>query len=179
VGNDDHRQRSSRATRREDLMAKKTHLLRAEELAKTPEFEFHHPFNPATVVFMRSLGDATSLERLGVRIVRVPPRHESFPYHCHYDEEEFVYVLSGRGILDVGEETFEIGPGDFMGFPAGPIAHQIRNPHDADLTYLTGGERKTTSEIADFPKHRKRVVRVGKEAMVADFDDLELLWKFE
>jgi uncharacterized cupin superfamily protein len=160
-------------------MTKKTHLLRAEELAKTPEFEFQHPLNPATVVFMRNLGDATSLERLGVWIVRVPPEHESFPYHCHYDEEEFVYVLSGRGVLEAGEETFEIGPGDFMGFPAGPIAHQIRNPHETDLIYLTGGERRSIAGVADFPKLRKRMVRVGKEAMVTDFDDLELLWKFD
>ena len=76
------------------------------------------------------------------------------------------------------ELTVEVGPGDFMGFPAGPKAHQLRNPYDADLVYLTGGERREV-EIADFPKHGKRLVRIRGEAKVASFEALEPLWKID
>src|SRR5207253_2763471 len=123
--------------------------------------------NPETVVFMRSLSNPAGLEHCGVHFIRVPPKRESFPHHCHYGEEEWVYVISGRGVLDMGEETREIAPGDFMGFARGPVAHQIRNPNDVDLVYLTGGER-SKNDVADFTKLKKRMVRIGGEARVAD-----------
>src|SRR5688572_14911644 len=95
-------------------------ILRAEEIAATPEYELHHPLNPATKNFLRMLGQPSGLERIGVMIVRVAPNAESFPYHFHHGEEEFAYVLSGRGVCEIGTEISEIGPGDFIGFPAGP-----------------------------------------------------------
>src|SRR5262245_29283767 len=104
----------------------KKYLLTAKEIAESSEFEFRHALNPPSERFMRSLSDPTGLERTGVMIVRVKGGEESFPFHRHYGEEEWVYVISGRGVLDVGEETMEIGAGDFMGFPAGSDGHQIK-----------------------------------------------------
>jgi len=34
--------------------------------------------------------------------------------------------------------------GDFMGFPAPSVGHHLRNPFDADLIYLMGGDRHGT-----------------------------------
>ena len=81
-------------------------------------------------------------------------------------EEEWLYILSGRGIAD-GE--FEVGAGDFMGFRTPSVGHQLRNPFDADLVYLTGGENLAL-KIAVFPKLGKRMARrsTGAEIYVAD-----------
>jgi len=141
------------------------------------ESSFSHPLNPRSEVHMRSLGDAVGLERLGIHIVRIPPGKESFVYHMHYTEEEFIYVLSGRGIAEIGDEEHEVGPGDFMGFPTPSIAHHLKNPFTEDLVYISGGERRI-SEIADFPRNKKRFVRVGMNVSIHSIDDAEALGPF-
>lgn len=54
-----------------------------------------------------------------------------------------------------------------MGFPAGSAAHHLRNIGSGDLVYLVGGEIVAV-DVADFPVHDKRLVRVGEPAMVVD-----------
>src|SRR5262249_34075901 len=100
------------------------------------------------------------LSRVGVNLLRIPPGKESFIFHSHRGEEEFIYILSGRGIAEIGEETFEVGAGDFMGFPTPSVGHHLKNPFSEELVYLSGGERHEM-EIADFPRIGKRMVRVG------------------
>lgn len=146
---------------------RKPSLVRA---AQAEGATFSHPLNPNSEIHGRSLGDAVGLERLGIHLVRIPPGKESFVYHLHYTEEEFVYILSGRGIAEIGDEEHEVGPGDFMGFPTPSVGHHLRNPFDEDLVYLSGGERRI-SEIADFPRHDKRLVRVGLSASIHGISD--------
>ncbi len=134
------------------------HLSRAADRAARPEHVFRHPWNPASELRGYRLGAPTGLRRVGVNLVRIPPGKESFVFHRHHQEEEFAYVLSGRGVAEVGDDSFEIGPGDFLGFPAGGPAHHIRNPHAEDLVYLSGGENREI-EVADFPRLGRRMVR--------------------
>lgn len=152
---------------------KKPCLIRAADLARQPEESFSHPLNPASQVHGHSLSDPCGLARVGVHLLRVPPGKESFVYHAHHGEEEFIYIVSGRGIAEIGDEQHEVGPGDFMGFPTPSVGHHLRNPFDHDLVYLSGGERHTI-EVADFPRHGKRLVRVGAHASVHDGDGAEL-----
>ena len=37
--------------------------------------------------------------------------------HKHLSHTETVYVLAGRGLFQLGEEKYEIGPGDYMRIP--------------------------------------------------------------
>src|SRR6185369_6491069 len=129
-----------------------------------------HPLNPRSQVHGFSLSDAAGLSRVGVHVVRVPPGKESFVFHMHHTEEEFIYVLSGRGIAEIGDEEHEVGPGDFMGFPTPSVGHHLKNPFTEDLVYLAGGERRI-SEIADFPRINRRVVRVGMSVSIYGIDD--------
>ena len=146
-------------------------VVRVADRPQIAETQFSHPFNPKSEVHMRSLGDAAGLERLGIHIIRVPPGRESFAYHAHYTEEEFVFILSGRGIAEVAGEKTEVGPGDFLGFPTSPpTPHHMHNPFDKDLVYLSGGERRVT-EVADFPKHRLRQLRVGMNFSIHSLDE--------
>jgi uncharacterized cupin superfamily protein len=154
-------------------MTQARHLLvRAADQASLKETAFSHPLNPRSEVHMRSLGDAVGLERVGFHVFRVPPGKESFAYHAHYTEEEFLFVLAGRGIVEMAGEKYEIAPGDFMGFPTPSVAHQLYNPFEEDLVYLAGGERRP-AEVADFPKSGKRLVRVGMSFSFHTIDDAE------
>ena len=94
-------------------------LLKAAEIESMPEEARAHPLDPGVVRHTRSLGDAAGLRSLGVHLVRLRPGHVSTVYHFHHQDEEWIYVLSGRGIAEIGEATMEVGPGDFMGFVAG------------------------------------------------------------
>ena len=133
-------------------------LVRSDE--RGPEETFSHPFNPNSLIRGVSLSQAAGLERIGVHFIRVAPGRESLVYHAHHGEEEFIYILSGRGVADIDGQEYEVGAGDFMGFPAPSVGHHLRNPYDEELVYLVGGERKLV-EISDFPRQGKRMIRSG------------------
>jgi uncharacterized cupin superfamily protein len=77
--------------------------------------------------------------------------------------------LSGRGIAEIGDEVFEVGPGDFMGFTAPGPAHHLLDPNDVDLVYLIGGER-SGEDISCFPRLGRRL-RAGDDCLEAFADE--------
>jgi uncharacterized cupin superfamily protein len=142
-------------------------LFRAADHAKVKEESQSHPLNPDSLIRGISLSEQVGLKRLGFHLLRIAPGKESFIFHSHETEEEFIYILSGRGIAELGDESVEVGPGDFMGFPTPSIAHHLRNPFQEDLVYISGGERREM-EVADFPRVGKRLVRVGMDVTIYD-----------
>ncbi|GAB4155723.1 MAG: cupin domain-containing protein [Cyanobacteria bacterium J069] len=150
-------------------------LLRAADIAALPEHPFQHPLNPNSEVHLRNLSDRVGMQRVIARLGRVAPGKESFIYHAHHHEEEFLYILTGRGLAEIGDQEVEVGAGDFMGFPTPSVAHHLRNPFDADLVYLMVGERQAV-EIGEFPRHGKRVVRDGQDAYILDVDAIQPFW---
>jgi uncharacterized cupin superfamily protein len=151
-----------------------TTLIRAG--AQGQEFEIRHPLNANSQLWLRPLGRLTGLQRVGITLARLPPGKESFIYHSHQHEEEFVYILAGRGIAEIDDTEFEVGPGDFMGFPTPSVAHHLRNPFDTDLVYLMGGEHREV-EIADFPRLNKRLIRDGTDVSIVDCAAIEPLFR--
>lgn len=150
-------------------------LIKASEIDAMDAFEFHHPLNPNSEIYLRFLGRAVGLKQVGITIARVPPGKESFIYHAHQTEEEWVYILSGRGIAEIGEAEYEVGPGDFMGFGIPQQPHHLRNPFDEELVYLMGGENKPL-DMATFPRVGKRVIGDQTSAYLVDESALELFW---
>ena len=55
--------------------------------------------------------------------------------HHHLLTEEIYYVLEGRGLMRVGEETREVGPGDAVAIPPGAV-HEITNVGTGVLKFL-------------------------------------------
>lgn len=150
-------------------MENKTLILRAKQIADRMQ-TFSHPWNPKSEISGTYLGRTVGLKRTGVNFVRVPPKKESFVYHSHYREEEWIYILSGRGIAEIDSVEFEVSSGDFMGFPTPSVAHHLRNIGDEDLVYLMGGENLDL-EIAEFPRLGKRMLRRGDVIEIYDFTD--------
>jgi uncharacterized cupin superfamily protein len=144
-------------------------LLKASEIAALAEDVFVHPLNPKAIRHGKSLGDETGLHHIGIHLVRVEPGHDSTQYHVHQAEEEFIYILAGRGLANLGDDVLEVGPGDFMGFAAGGMAHSLSNPFDEDLVYLMGGMR-LDFDICDYPKVNLRMYRRG---LLSEYEALE------
>ncbi len=147
-------------------------LLQAKRIADSEEHRVQHPLNTRSEIHIRSLSDAVGMERVGVHISRVPPGKESFEYHTHHYEEEFLYILSGRGVAEIDGAQVEVGPGDFLGFSVPSVGHNLRNPYDEDLVYLMGGNR-LEFEIADFPRLGKRLVRDREKAYIVNMSDMD------
>jgi uncharacterized cupin superfamily protein len=147
------------------------HLLAAAQIAATTEFAIAHPLNPKSEVHLRRLGETVGLQRVIVTMARVPPGKESFAYHAHKGDEEWLYIVSGRGRAEIGDRTFEVGPGDFMAFPTPSIGHHLTNPYDADLVYLMGGERGRV-DVGEFPKLGKHMIFTADGVYLADSDKL-------
>jgi uncharacterized cupin superfamily protein len=145
------------------------YLVRANEATES-ESGFSHPWNPNSEMYGTRLGAMAGLSRVGVNRVRVPGGRESFIYHSHYTEEEWIYIVSGRGVAEIDGEEYEVAAGDFMGFPAPGVAHHLRNPYDEDLVYLVGGESHEV-EVADFPRLGRRMLRLGQNVEIYDTSD--------
>ncbi len=147
------------------------YLLTASQIAGSEEFPLSHPLNPKSEVYLRRLGETVALQRTVVTMARVPPGKGSFIYHAHKGDEEWLYIISGRGRAGIGDETFEVGPGDFMAFPIPSIGHDLKNPYDEDFVYLMGGERGRI-EVAEFPTVGKHIIFAADAIYLADSDKL-------
>jgi len=154
------------------VTAKCPQLVRASE--RPDEVRFQHPLNPSSELHGHLLGRLVGLKRTGVNLAHVPPGKESFVYHSHQLEEEWIYILAGRGLAEIDGAEYEVGPGDFMGFPTPSVAHHLKNPFADELVYLTGGESREV-EIADFPRLGLRLIRTAAGAQVAEVDQLRTI----
>ncbi|HSG66519.1 MAG TPA: cupin domain-containing protein [Gammaproteobacteria bacterium] len=100
----------------------------------------------------RRLGDVFGLGSFGVNLTTLDPGAVSALYHCHAVQDEFVLVLDGRATIVAGNEEYEAGPGECIGFKGGTgIAHQLVNRTDAPVTYLEVGDRMPGDRV-EYPR---------------------------
>ena len=146
-------------------------LITAVEISDLEESINIHRFNDKAIRYTKSLGDLVGLTKLGIHLVRIAPGDETTQHHVHLIEEEFLYILSGRGIADIGDEKFEVTAGDFMGFRPGGLTHSMSNPFESDLVYLMGGNR-FDHDICDYPRIKRRLYRVGQHREHVDWENI-------
>lgn len=140
-------------------------VVRAGE--RGPAREYRHPDNPRSEVHLTALSRPAGLTRVAVVHTRVPPGKDSFVHHVHQHDEEWVYVLSGHGIAELGDREERIGPGDFLGFPARGEPHNLRAGEGGDLVYVQGGDAWSagTIELVDMPRLGLRRTFVGTRSI--------------
>jgi len=135
-----------------------TYLLKAADIAAMEGLSKVHFLNDNARRVNKSLGDLTGLTGFGFHLIEVPPGAESTEKHVHHFEDECVYVLEGQASAVIGDEEHAIGPGDFIGYRKGGLAHTIRNTGDTPFRCLVVGER-LAHDVGDYPDRGKRIYR--------------------
>ena len=76
----------------------------------------------------------TSSQNISIQISEVPTGSAQ-PIHTH-EPEQCYYIVKGRGLMMIEDESKEVGPGDAIHIPAN-LKHGIKNTGDEVLEYLT------------------------------------------
>ena len=139
-------------------MGEETYLLTARDIAAMEGVRKTHFINPDARRLNKSLGDAAGLTGIGFHLIEVEPGHSTTEHHLHHHEDECLYVLEGHATALIGEEAFPIGPGDFIGYRKGGLAHSITNTGTGVLRCIVAGER-AGHDVCDYPRLGKRLFR--------------------
>jgi len=140
--------------------------LSADQIAALAGVRRVHNLNANAIRTDKSLGDEAGLKNMGVHLISIAPGNKSTEFHAHKYEDEAIYVLSGRGTEIIGEKSHKIGPGDFIGLPAGGPAHETVNDGTEPLVCLVIGQR-LAQDVVDYPRAGKRLYRnSGQRDMV-------------
>ncbi len=134
------------------------YIVRKAEIDAMAGLEKQHFLNPGARRVNKSLGDMTGLTGLGFHIIEVPPGAESTEYHVHHFEDECVYVLDGTATVRIGSVESNVGPGDFIGYRAGGLAHTMVNTGPQVLRCIVAGQR-LDHDVGDYPDKGRRVYR--------------------
>lgn len=145
-------------------------LVRAYELAFEDAAHIRHPLNPNSEVYVQRLSDRVGMKRAQLSLARVPPGKESFVPHGHLIQEEFLFILDGHGLAQIGGQDVAVGPGDYLGFPTDGTTHHLINIGETDLVYLMGGERSQV-EVSHFSTLGKFAVMIGDRVNLFDEKD--------
>ena len=115
-------------------------------------------FAGETFRLRRQLGVATGSKQLGVHYCILQPGHRSAPLHAHLQEEEFVYVLSGKMTLRLGDTRYEVRAGDAISFLPRGDPHCLVNETDTECIYLDIGTHSEDEEVL-MPEEGRKLIR--------------------
>lgn len=146
------------------------YVITKEEIDAYEGIDKTHFLNANAKRINKSLGDLTGLTGFGFHIIEVAPGHESTELHMHHHEDECVYVLSGTAEAQVGEESFQIKAGDFIGYRAGGAAHRLKNNGESVLRCIVVGQR-LKHDVGEYPALGKRLYR--NEGLAWNLVDLD------
>jgi uncharacterized cupin superfamily protein len=146
--------------------------LSAEKIAAMEGVRRVHNLNSAAIRIDKSLGDEVGLKNLGIHLISIAPGDKSTEFHTHRYEEEAIYVLSGRATEVIGDQSYKIGSGDFIGFTGGSAAHETINDGTEPLVCLVIGQR-LAQDVVDYPRKGKRLFRNSGERNLVDHTNIE------
>jgi len=127
----------------------KTHLAFLAEAPVTPPYRRSAEFDGREE---RQLGKAVGMTQFGVNHLTLRPGSASSRRHWHEEEDEFVYVLSGKVVLIDENGEHELVEGACVGFPAGVAnAHHLVNRSEEPAVLMVAGTRKVGEERIHYP----------------------------
>jgi uncharacterized cupin superfamily protein len=104
---------------------------------------------------------------LGCGAFCVKPGKRAFPKHAHLANDEALYIVSGSGLLTVGDASEALVGGDFVMLPRGAnFAHVLVNDGSEDLVYLCLSTM-VMPEVVNYPDSGKLAV-LGSKNFWAD-----------
>ena len=124
----------------------------ADAPARTKKSNYPEPF--ASLMDSRvkqPLGDLFQLQNFGVNLTTIKGGGTSALRHSHSRQDEFIYVLSGEGLLWTDDGSEQLKPGMCVGFKSGTgNAHKITNNSPTDFVYLEIGDR-AAGDVVSYP----------------------------
>ena len=149
------------------------YILTREEIDSLDGVEKTHFLNDNAQRLNKSLGDLTGLQGLGFHIIEVQPGRESTELHAHHYEDECVYILEGEAEATIGDKTYTVRAGDFIGFRARGESHKLENRSTELLKCIVVGQR-LDHDVADYPTKRQRLFRnKGLRWNLVDLDEID------
>ena len=94
---------------------------------------------------IRYLVDGSASGGLGVFELTVPPGSNVPPAHSHRDNEEFFYVVEGRFIIELEDQTVELGPRQGFTVPKG-VMHRPMAPERTVILMIESAGIKPTGD---------------------------------
>ncbi|MEX0345531.1 MAG: cupin domain-containing protein [Rhizobiaceae bacterium] len=154
-------------------MVNDTYLISREEIDGLEGERKVHFLNPDAIRVNKSLGNLTGITGFGFHIIEVAPGDETTEYHVHHFEDECVYVLAGTATAEIGDQSFGIKAGDFIGYRKGGLPHTITNTGIETLRCIVVGER-LAHDVGDYPRKHKRIYRnAGMDWELVSHDAIE------
>ncbi|MGO9741648.1 MAG: cupin domain-containing protein [Roseiarcus sp.] len=96
----------------------------------------------------RRIGRQFGLTHFGVNITRIVAGGQSSSRHWHSHQDEFIYVLSGKVVLETNSGERTLTPGMYAGFAAGvEDGHRFVNRGDNDVLLLVVGDNTAGDEV--------------------------------
>lgn len=86
-----------------------------------------------------------TLCRVNDCVVRLGVLHGEFHWHKHDEEDEFFFVLEGRLLIDVGDETVALGPKQGYVVPK-TVVHRTRAPERTAVLMIERASIKPTGD---------------------------------
>lgn len=146
-------------------------LLKADAIGAMLSHKKVHDLNTNAIRSAKFLAAATGIKSIGFDLMTVLPGHEASEFHCHLYEEECYYILSGTGQIRINDQTYPVGPGDFLGFPANGAAHTLLNNGKVPLVFLMA-RNKLEQDVCDYPDQGKRLYMNGDEEAFVNFSEV-------
>ena len=137
-------------------------LVTRNEIAKMAGEDKRHFLNSDAQYLQKPLGDIAGLTKLGFHLIEVPIGSASCAFHRHICEEECIYILEGTGTARIGDTVLQVVAGDFIAYPAGGEAHDLRNTGSSLLKCINVGQR-LDFDIVDYPEQARRLYRANGE----------------
>ncbi len=86
-----------------------------------------------------------TLCRVNDCVVRLGVLHGEFHWHKHDEEDEFFFVLEGRLLIDVGDQTVALGPNQGYVVPK-TVVHRTRAPERTAVLMIERASIKPTGD---------------------------------
>ncbi|MFQ5713724.1 MAG: cupin domain-containing protein [Candidatus Scalinduaceae bacterium] len=115
-------------------MSKKTYLRRSSDMKQLPLSQCHK--GVGDLQWTEVINFTTDRERkLNFFHDDILKPGVSIGIHRHEHDEEYYYIISGKGIITLDGNEFEVGPGDITAvYPGG--SHGLRNHTDGNLRVI-------------------------------------------
>jgi uncharacterized cupin superfamily protein len=113
-----------------------------------------HEASPGFEYRSVSVREALGGELIGCTLYELDPGKRLWPYHLHWNNEEWLIVVEGTPTLRTPDGERELRAGDVVGFPEGEAgAHALANRSDGPVRVAIFSTRRQGS--VDYPDSGK------------------------